>query len=337
MVPSPLCHENCVHGLPTVPVISMKNLRPSGVIVHLAMILMLAAATSQAANDTMTLRLAQSTPMLWPQTRIANGAGLWAKHGLAVNQTLFATGREAMQALLGGQADVAEVAPTPLVLAAFAGQPVRAFAVVARWSPWRVLVRADRGITSASQLKGKKIGIAVGTSSDLAFSYFLDAHGVSRSSVEIINISPPDMIPALESGSVDAINIWQPFTYEAETRLGARIRGLSYTFTNNYLLLTTSDVAAKNPELLKRTLAVMKDADKFLTGDKEKAIEWTAKAAGMKPETLRAIWSEVEFGTAAPDARVLNEMQQFAVFAVKNKFVKEGAKMPDLKALFLVP
>ena len=57
----------------------------------------------------------------------------------------------------------------------------------------------------------------------------------------------------------------------------------------------------------------------------------------MKPETLKAVWSEMEFGTAPPDARVLEEMQQFATFAVKNKMVKEGSKAPDLKALFLVP
>jgi NitT/TauT family transport system substrate-binding protein len=47
---------------------------------------------------------------------------------------------------------------------------------------------------------------------------------MSKSDVEIVNVSPPDMIPALDSGSVDAINIWQPYTYEAETRLGAKIR-----------------------------------------------------------------------------------------------------------------
>jgi hypothetical protein len=81
----------------------------------------------------------------------------------------------------------------------------------------------------------------------------------------------------------------------------------------------------------------LKEADTFLTGDKEKAIGWTAKAAGMKPETLRAVWAEVEFGTVAPDDTVLKEMQLFAQFAVKNKLVKEGAKVPDLKALFLVP
>ena len=45
----------------------------------------------------------------------------------------------------------------------------------------------------------------------------------------------------------------------------------------------------------------------------------------------------MELGTSPPDARVLEEMQHFAAFAIKNKFVKEGAKMPDLKALFLVP
>jgi hypothetical protein len=74
-----------------------------------------------------------------------------------------------------------------------------------------------------------------------------------------------------------------------------------------------------------------------MSGTRDKAVEWTAKAAGMKPETLRAVWSEMEFGTTAPDARVLEEMQQFAAFAVKNKMVKEGSKVPDLKALFLTP
>jgi len=313
----------------------MYNLfRPGVIAVFVAVVC--AAAAPHATSQSMTLRLAQSTPMLWPQTRIANGAGLWEKHGLTVNQTLFATGREAMQALLGGQADVAEVAPTPLVLAAFADQPVRAFAVVARWSPWRVLVRTDRAITQPRDLKGKKIGIAVGTSSDLAFSYFLESNGMSKTDVEIVNVSPPDMIPALDSGSVDAINIWQPYTYEAEMRLGPKIRGMPYTFTNNYLLLTTADVAAKNPELLKRTLAVLREADASLGANKDKAVEWTAKAAGMKPETLKAVWAEMEFGTKAPDAKVLDEMQAFANFAVKNKMVKEGAKMPDLKALILV-
>jgi NitT/TauT family transport system substrate-binding protein len=313
----------------------MKNLLRLEALALLA-VAIFAAAAAQAANEPMTLRLAQSTPMLWPQTRIADGAGLWAKQGLTVKSTLFATGREAMQALLGGQADVAEVAPTPLVLAAFADQPVRAFAVVARWSPWRVLVRTDRGIAQPSQLKGKKIGIAVGTSSDLAFSYFLESNGMSKSDVEIVNVSPPDMIPALDSGSVDAINIWQPYTYEAETRLGAKVKGMPYTFTNNYLLLTTTEIAAKNPELLKRTLAVLREADASLGANKDKAVEWTAKAAGMKPDTLKAVWSEMEFGTKPPDARVLEEMQAFANFAVKNKMVKEGTKMPDLKGLILV-
>jgi len=313
----------------------MKNLLRLEALALLAVGLF-AAASPEAANEPMTLRLAQSTPMLWPQTRIADGAGLWAKQGLTVKSTLFATGREAIQAFVCGQADGAEVAPTPLVLAAFADQPVRAFAVVARWSPWRVLVRTDRAITQPRDLKGKKIGIAVGTSSDLAFSYFLESNGMSKTDVEIVNVSPPDMIPALDSGSVDAINIWQPYTYEAEMRLGPKIRGMPYTFTNNYLLLTTADVAAKNPELLKRTLAVLREADASLGANKDKAVEWTAKAAGMKPEALKAVWSEMEFGTKAPDAKVLDEMQAFANFAVKNKMVKEGAKMPDLKALILV-
>jgi len=66
----------------------MKNLLRLEALALLAVGLF-AAASPEAANEPMTLRLAQSTPMLWPQTRIADGAGLWAKQGLTVKSTLF--------------------------------------------------------------------------------------------------------------------------------------------------------------------------------------------------------------------------------------------------------
>jgi ABC-type nitrate/sulfonate/bicarbonate transport system substrate-binding protein len=301
----------------------------------LAGALFVAAGGSQAAGPAMTLRLSASTPFLWPQIPVANAAGLWAKHGVTVDYSEFATGRETMQMLVGGRADVAATSPTPLVMGAFAGQPLRAFAVVARWSRWRVLARADRGITEPAHLKGKKIGISIGTSSELAFDHFLGLNGLSRANVEIVNLGPPDMIPALESGGVDAINTWQPIVYEAESRLAARVRPLPYSYTNNYLLLTTTEVAGKNADLLRRVLAVMADADRFIGENRERAIEVTAKASGMKVEAIKAIWSELEVGTSAPDARVMGEMEMFAAFAVRAKLVREGTKAPDLKSLLL--
>ena len=59
-----------------------KHLRRASLIATALTALGLAVASSQAMGQTLTLRLAQSTPMLWPQTRIADGAGLWAKHGI---------------------------------------------------------------------------------------------------------------------------------------------------------------------------------------------------------------------------------------------------------------
>ena len=57
----------------------------------------------------------------------------------------------------------------------------------------------------------------------------------------------------------------------------------------------------------------------------------------MKPETLKAVWAEMEFGTKAPDAKVLEEMQAVRrTLPSRTRWYKEGSKMPDLKALILV-
>jgi len=64
------------------------------------------------------------------------------------------------------------------------------------------------------------------------------------------------MIPAIQGGIVDAINIWRPPQYEAERKLGATIKAFPHKVTNNYLLLTTTGAATKKRELLRRTTAV---------------------------------------------------------------------------------
>ncbi len=81
---------------------------------------------------------------------VALDRGFFAHEGIALEVRSFASGRDALRALLAREVDVATVYQTPVVLAALEGpSPVRLLTVVHRASRNTALVaRADRGIAT---------------------------------------------------------------------------------------------------------------------------------------------------------------------------------------------
>ena len=84
-----------------------------------------------------------------------------------------------------------------------------------------VLVRADSGIKTFEDLKGKTIAISAGTTSEMMVSMALDKFGMEKSDVTLVNMDNSGKIPAFVSGRIDAMAAESPFTDEVRTELGA--------------------------------------------------------------------------------------------------------------------
>ena len=140
---------------------------------------------------------------------VAEQKGFFKDEGLEVSIVDFAGGARALQAVVGGSADVVSGAFEHNVNMLAKGQPMRAFVLQGR-APQIVLAvnkKTMPDFKSIADLKGKKIGVtAPGSSTNIMTNYVLAKHGLKPSDVAIIGVGASQgAVAALRSGQIDAI------------------------------------------------------------------------------------------------------------------------------------
>jgi NitT/TauT family transport system substrate-binding protein len=136
--------------------------------------------------------------------------GLFDRQGLDLDMRQFNTGLEIFQALIGGSLDVLA---TGAVLSNFPARGQgKVFLIndieVATAQLW---VRADQGIQSFDDLKGKRIATAMGTTAHVFLDTALRANKVDPKNVELLNQTMPAAVTSFISGAVPAVALWVPF------------------------------------------------------------------------------------------------------------------------------
>jgi sulfonate transport system substrate-binding protein len=110
-----------------------------------------------------------------------------------------------------------------------------------------LLVRKGSSLTSVSQLKGKKIAVAQGSSADYHLLYVLKHAGLTAHDVQLVYLQPAQGLAAFESGAVDAWDVWPPFIEQAKIEKGARVLAGGQNFTGNYSYEVASPAAVADP------------------------------------------------------------------------------------------
>ncbi|MBS0501258.1 MAG: ABC transporter substrate-binding protein [Burkholderiaceae bacterium] len=140
---------------------------------------------------------------------IAEQLGYFKDEGLQVEVPDFAGGSKALQALVGGSADVVSGAYEHTINMQAKNQIIESFVLQGR-APQIVLAVSTKtmpGYKSLADLKGKKIGVtAPGSSTSMMASYVLAKAGLKPSDVSFIGVGAASgAITAVKSGQVDAI------------------------------------------------------------------------------------------------------------------------------------
>lgn len=282
-----------------------------------------------AGGETSLLRVAQSTPAEWVQPVLAAEEGTFGEHDLEVEMTEFPSGRDALQALTGGAVEIAMVTPSNVAPAVMGGQDIVVFGVASRWGSWRLVARDDRGIAEPSDLRGKTIGVPTGTSADQSLDVLLTENGLSREDVEVVNVAAPDVIPALESGSVDAINIWQPNLSVLEEAVPDSV-SLPFDMPSSFLFATSREFAEENEDLLLAFMEANQANDSLINDDRERALDIMVAPSRIDREILSTIWEDFDFETSEPDSEIISQLDEAAQFAIDNG--SQPGPAPDFDA-----
>ncbi|CAG1018018.1 Putative aliphatic sulfonates-binding protein [Burkholderiaceae bacterium] len=145
---------------------------------------------------------------------IAESLGYFKDEGLDLTIVDFAGGSRALQAVVGGSADVVSGAFEHTLNMQAKGQKLRAFVLQGR-APQIVLginPKTMPNFKSVADLKGKKIGVtAPGSSTNVMANFVLAKAGLKPSDVSIIGVGAANgAVAAMRSGQIDAISNLDP-------------------------------------------------------------------------------------------------------------------------------
>lgn len=209
---------------------------------------------------------------------IASLRGYFKDEGLDVKILDFAGGSKALQAVVGGSADVVSGAFEHTISLQSKGQMYRTFVQQGR-APMIVLgvsTKTMANYASPLDFKGKKIGVtAPGSSTNMMASFYLAKHGVKPSEVSFVGVGAgAGAVTALRSGQIDAMSNLDPvistLVHANELKIVADTRTLKDTkeiFGGNMpsgCLYAAQQFLDKNPNTAQALVNAIVRADKWI-------------------------------------------------------------------------
>ena len=180
-----------------------------------ALALPMTAARGQALEKPrLTIAVGGKNLLYYLPLTIAEGNGYFKAEGLDITIADFAGGSRALQALVGGSADIVSGAFEHTINMQVKGQRLRAFALQGR-APQIVLginPKTMPNFKSVAELKGKKLGVtAPGSSTNVLANFVLGKVGLKPGDVSIIGVGTGSgAVAAMRTGQIDAISNLDP-------------------------------------------------------------------------------------------------------------------------------
>jgi NitT/TauT family transport system substrate-binding protein len=227
---------------------------------------------------------------------VAERQGYFKDEGLEVEIPDFPGGARALQALVGGSADMVSGAYEHTINMAAKKQPIKAVVLQAKYSSIVLLLPKDKAAKyrSGKDLKGLKIGVtAPGSSTNMFVNNLLAKDGLKPTDVSIVGVGTgAGAFAAMDKGEIDAMSNLDPVITQLESTgkfvpvADSRTeKGMHDIYGGDYhasVIYITDEFIKKNPNTVQAVVNAMVRANR-----------WIAKATpqqivDLMPDTYKA-------------------------------------------------
>jgi NitT/TauT family transport system substrate-binding protein len=260
----------------------------------------------------------------------AQQEGYFKNEGVAVTVQAFTSGKAALDAVFRGQAQLGTTGDIPTMFAVMAGKPAAVVATIATAeNDLGIIGRKDRGITSGASLKGKRVGVTLGTNGHFVLDAFLNQQLLTPDQVTARNLKPEQMVDALLNGDVDAVSTWQPLLGTLQAKLGRNgtvfpSQGL---YDVSFNLVGARDYVRSHPETIKKILRALIHAGQFCMEAPDAARVIVARGTKTNAQSLKDLWPAYRFKVQL-DQSLLVALEDESRWAIKNKLT-DKADIPN--------
>ena len=244
----------------------------------------------------------------WPMPfQYAKATGMYDEAlGGTVTWRAFGSGTEMSAAMASGDVQIAvSQGVPPFVVAASGGQDLQIIDVAVSYSENDNCVVAEAleiDKDSAGELAGRKVAVPLGTAAHYGFLSQMNHFGVDISTLDIVNMNPPEGAAALAQGAVDMACGWGGSLRRMMEHGNVLLTGAEKEEIGILVFDVTSAPAAyvaENPETVQTFLEVTAKANAMWADAANQAemLPVIAKDAGMDVDATRATIDTFKFPT----------------------------------------
>lgn len=297
-----------------------------------------ASADAEALNQTDHLNIAvQPIPGYLPLQLLQDKG--WVEEALKeagydnveVTYTEFESGPPENESFASGAQDVGVMGNVPTISAAAAGQARTILGVAYNGEKTEaILVPEDSEITSVEELKGKKIGLVIGSIAQDFVERLLDQEGLSNDDVELVNLASTEQQNALATGQVDAIAVWQPMIAQVEAAgTGKVLVDGTGVYKCENLISGNTDYINENPEIVQIFMEQYARAAAEVAKDTAGYSEEYAEKFSLDADIVNATISDMNFQVSISEEDI-EDFQKTADWLYESGNVKTQITAKDI-------
>jgi ABC-type nitrate/sulfonate/bicarbonate transport system substrate-binding protein len=268
---------------------------------------------------------------------VAKDKGFFRNEGLNVELKEFTAGKFALQAFLARSIDFAVSGEVPVCLATLQQNDIRVITQVVEstTNEVRVVALKDASTTSPAdyfKMKKRKLATSFGGGPEFYTYNFIKRNNIAKEQVEILSQTPADMPAALESRSVDAISIFDPFAFIAEKRMTGKVVTFSdpRLYSELYVLDARPEQTEKMPEVCEALVRALVKSAEFIDKDPETAKQVMQNYTKLDRDVIEGIWGNFAFRPAL-NQKLVDYWNAQAIWAKETAKVTPDTKVPNFR------
>src|ERR1044071_584973 len=230
--------------------------------------------------------------------------GIFKKHGIHIELIYIPGGSVAMQALLGKSLDLTLAGGTQVVYAQLKGADLRFTGGLNNRLPYVLMAR--QGITSAEQLKGKKVGISrFGSNTDFVVKLAATQLGLNpKRDIQVIQVGGQETrVVALKTGAIDA-TVLAPELVLVGRKFGFHpifdfvAKGMEYQHTG---VAARTDYLKSQSDTMRRFMRAYLESIHYYLAHREEAVKKVMQLLKLDDRQIAEYGFDVRLNTLPPD------------------------------------
>jgi NitT/TauT family transport system substrate-binding protein len=259
---------------------------------------------------------------------IADEKGYFKEEGLEVSMVFHPSGRACLEAVSRGEAQVGTVSDIAFAAKAIEEPSIRIIASIGTTIGSEIIARKDRNIQNPPDLRGKRVGFSSGTTSDYFLYTFLIKQHIPQEDIRLVDIPASRQVEAIVNGEVDAISIFDIYTFEAKDHLGEN--AISWDAHNNlayHWLLAVQENLIKTPEPLKRFIRALIKSQDFARTNNTEVKNIISRKWSLNPALVQQAWPKTRLKVFFSQS-IITSLQHYTKWHISK--MDKPAVTPDI-------